>query len=52
MTNLIALSPNKPGAPARTCKDCAVTSLLKRNVPYVKGEGAGAKGYCEWDVAV
>jgi len=52
MTNIIALQPNKPGAPARTCKDCATTSLLKRNVPYVKGIGAGAKGYCEWDVAV
>ncbi len=52
MTNIIALTPNKPGAPARTCKDCAVTSLLKRNVPMVTGIGAGAKGYCEWDVAV
>lgn len=52
MTNIIALNPTKPGAPARTCKDCATTSLIKRNVPYVKGLGAGAKGYCEWDVAV
>jgi hypothetical protein len=52
MTNIIALQPGKPGAPARTCKDCATTALLKRNVPYVKGIGAGAKGYCEWDVAV
>ena len=52
MTNIIALAPNKPGAPARTCKDCATTTLLKRNVPYVTGIGAGAKGYCEWDVAV
>jgi hypothetical protein len=52
MTNIIALSPTKPGAPARTCKDCATTTLIKRNVPYVKGLGAGAKGYCEWDVAV
>jgi hypothetical protein len=52
MTNIIALAPGKPGAPARTCKDCAVTGLLKRNVPYVKGFGAGAKGYCEFDVAV
>jgi len=52
MTNIIALNPTKPGAPARTCKDCATTSLIKRNVPYVKGIGAGAKGYCQWDVAV
>jgi len=52
MTNIIALNPKKPGAPARTCKDCAVTTLIKRNVPYVKGLGAGAKGYCQWDVAV
>ena len=52
MTNIIALNPTKPGAPARTCKDCATTSLIKRNVPYVKGLGAGAKGYCQWDVAV
>jgi hypothetical protein len=52
MTNIIALAPNKPGAPARTCKDCATTTLIKRNVPYVKGIGAGAKGYCQWDVAV
>lgn len=52
MTNIIALTPNKPGAPARSCKDCATTKLLKRNVPFVTGFGAGAKGYCEWDVAV
>jgi hypothetical protein len=52
MTNIIALNPTKPGSPARTCKDCATTTLLKRNVPYVTGIGAGAKGYCEWDVAV
>ncbi|HEX9118266.1 MAG TPA: DUF2193 domain-containing protein [Anaerolineae bacterium] len=52
MTNIIALTPNKPGAPARTCKDCATTQLLKRNVPYVTGLGAGAKGYCNWDEAV
>lgn len=30
MTNVIALSPDKPGAPARACKDCAVTTLIKR----------------------
>ncbi len=52
MTNIIALTPNKPGSPARTCKDCATTDLLKRNVPYVTGLGAGAKGYCNWDEAV
>ncbi len=52
MTNCIALSPDKPGSPVRGCKSCAVTTLIKRNVPYVKGIGAGAKGYCQWDVAV
>jgi hypothetical protein len=52
MTNLIALSPDKPGAPVRGCKGCAATSLIKRNVPYVSGHGAGAKGYCQWDQAV
>ena len=52
MTNAIALSPDKPGSPVRGCKNCAVTSLIKRNVPYVKGIGAGAKGYCNWDQAV
>lgn len=52
MTNIIALTPDKPGSPARTCKDCAVTSLLKRNVPMVTGIGASAKGYCNWDEAV
>jgi hypothetical protein len=30
MTNVIALTPDKPGAPARVCKDCAVTTLVKR----------------------
>jgi len=52
MTNCIALSPDKPGSPVRGCKNCAVTTLIKRNVPYVKGIGKGAKGYCQWDVAV
>ncbi|TEU14211.1 MAG: DUF2193 domain-containing protein [Anaerolineales bacterium] len=52
MTNAIALSPDKPGSPVRGCKGCAVTTLIKRNVPYVKGLGAGKKGYCQWDVAV
>jgi hypothetical protein len=52
MTNCIALSPDKPGSPVRGCKNCAVTTLIKRNVPYVKGIGAGKKGYCQWDVAV
>ena len=33
MTNIIATAPDKPGAPARTCKDCASCSLIKRNVP-------------------
>jgi hypothetical protein len=52
MTNCIALSPDKPGSPVRGCKDCAVTSLIKRNVPYVKGALQGPKGYCNWDDAV
>jgi hypothetical protein len=52
MTNIIALAPGKVASPARTCKDCATTTLLKRNVPYVTGVGAGDKGYCVWDVAV
>ncbi len=52
MTNIAALSPTKVNAPARTCKDCATTSLIKRNVPYIKAYGAEAKGLCQWDVAV
>ena len=52
MTNLIALAPDKPGSPVRGCKHCAATSLVKRNVPYVKGIGAGKHGYCQWDVAI
>lgn len=52
MTNAIALSPDKPGSPVRGCKHCAVTTLIKRNVPYVKGIGRGAKGYCQFDVVV
>ena len=52
MTNIIALQPTKVAAPARTCKDCATTTLLKRNVPYMKGVGVGEKGQCQWDVAV
>jgi hypothetical protein len=52
MSNIIALAPNKMTAPARTCKDCATTDLIKRNVPYVKAYGAETKGLCQWDVAV
>jgi hypothetical protein len=52
MTNIIALNPTKVGAPARTCKDCATTDLIKRNVPMVKAYAAGAKGMCNWDEAV
>jgi len=52
MTNCIALKPDVPGPPVRGCKHCAVTTLIKRNVPYVKGIGKGAKGYCQWDVVV
>lgn len=52
MTNCIALNPGVPGSPVRGCKDCAATKLIKRNVPYVTGELAGGKGYCNWDSAV
>jgi hypothetical protein len=52
MTNIAALAPAKVNAPARTCKDCATTDLIKRNVPYIKAYGAEAKGLCQWDVAV
>jgi hypothetical protein len=52
MTNAIALKPAVPGSPVRGCKSCAVTTLIKRNVPYVTGFAKGAKGYCQWDVAV
>ncbi|KKM08949.1 hypothetical protein SY88_21050 [Clostridiales bacterium PH28_bin88] len=40
MTNVIALEPQVPGAPARVCKDCAVCTLIKRH------------GYCNWNTAV
>jgi hypothetical protein len=52
MTNCIALSPAVPGAPVRGCKGCGVCSLIKRNVPFVKGALKGEKGYCEWNLAV
>ncbi len=52
MTNCIALKPDVPGSPVRGCKHCAVTTLIKRNVPYVTGIGKGSKGYCQWDVVV
>jgi hypothetical protein len=52
MTNIIALHPAEPAAPARVDKGSAQTDLIKRNVPYVTGRGAGAKGYSEWNVAV
>jgi hypothetical protein len=53
MTNCLALAPDVVGAPVRGCKDCAVTTLVKRNVPWVKGEGANpVRGYCQWNEAV
>ncbi len=52
MTNIVALDPKTPGAPVRACKYCAVTTLVKRNVPYVKGIDKGDQGYCQWAVAV
>ncbi len=52
MTNIIALDPGQPASPARTCKDCATTTLIKRNVPMMKGIDVGEKGLCEWKEAV
>jgi len=52
MTNAVAVAPDKPGAPVRACKDCATCTLIKRNVPMVTGRGGGAKGYCQWHLAV
>ncbi len=52
MTNAVAVAPDKPGAPVRYCKDCATCTLIKRNVPMATGLGSGAKGYCQWNVAV
>jgi len=52
MTNITALTPASVTAPARVCKDCATTTLIKRNVPFMKGIDVGAKGLCQWDVAV
>jgi hypothetical protein len=52
MTNAVACAPDKPGAPVRGCKDCATCSLIKRNVPMATGRGSGAKGYCQWNLAV
>jgi len=52
MTNIVAAAPDKPGAPVRACKACAATTLIKRNVPMATGLGTGAKGYCQWNLAV
>lgn len=52
MTNAIALSPKRAGAPVKACKDCATCTLIKRNVPMATGIGTGAKGYCQWHLAV
>ncbi len=52
MTNIIALNPTAAGSPVRICKGCAVTTMIKRNVPYVKGAGKGEKGYCQFDSIV
>lgn len=40
MTNVIALQPDSPGAPARVCKDCAICLFVKRH------------DKCEWDRAI
>jgi hypothetical protein len=52
MTNAVALNPDKPGAPVRGCKDCAICTLNKRNSPMATGRLSGAQGYCEWQNAV
>lgn len=52
VTNNVALTPKTAHAPARVDKGSASNDLIKRGVPYVKGLGAGAKGYSEWNVAV
>jgi hypothetical protein len=52
MTNAVALNPDRPGAPVRGCKNCAVCTLVKRNAPMVTGRLKGAQGYCEWQNAV
>jgi hypothetical protein len=52
VTNAIALSPKVSASPVRASKKDAVTTLIKRNVPFVKGMDAGAQGYDQWDVAV
>jgi len=40
MTNVIALQPDSPGAPARVCKDCAICLFVKRH------------DKCEWERAI
>jgi hypothetical protein len=52
MTNAVALNPDRPGAPVRGCKDCAICTLNKRNSPMATGRLSGAQGYCEWQNAV
>jgi hypothetical protein len=52
MTNAVALNPDKPGAPVRGCKNCAVCTLIKRNAPMVTGRLKGPQGYCDWHEAV
>jgi hypothetical protein len=52
MTNAVALNPDRPGAPVRGCKDCAICTLNKRNSPMATGRLTGDQGYCEWHVAV
>jgi hypothetical protein len=47
MTNMIALKPDVAGAPMKGCKDCAVSSMIKRCAPYVKGQLGSFEGYCQ-----
>ena len=41
MTNIIALEPQRPAAPVRSCKDCAAASLVELHHQY-----------CQWREAV
>ena len=47
MTNMIATNPGVAGAPMKGCKDCAVSTVIKRCAPYNKGFLATGEGYCQ-----
>jgi hypothetical protein len=44
---MIALEPGKAGAPMKGCKDCAVSTIIKRCAPYAKGILGSFEGYCQ-----